>query len=97
MTMLRPRLSTRYWPMLPPVTHTQAWVGSGPATDWAAVEPGRHPTDGGGVGDGGVLVVGRRALVVVGAARTLTRVLGCAGWSWVAGVRVRCAWPAGRR
>ncbi|ETB38694.1 hypothetical protein O974_26980 [Mycobacterium avium 11-0986] len=44
-TMLRPRLSTRYWPTLPPVTQTQAWVESGPATDCAAVEPGRHPTE----------------------------------------------------
>ena len=27
------------------VTQTQAWVESGPATAWAAVEPGRHPTE----------------------------------------------------
>ena len=44
-TMVRPRLITRNWPTLPPVTQTHAWVESGPATDCAAVEPGRHPTD----------------------------------------------------
>ncbi|WP_045373206.1 hypothetical protein [Mycobacterium kyorinense] len=42
-TMVRPSSRVRYWPTLPPVTHTQAWVGSGLATAWAALDPGRHP------------------------------------------------------
>ena len=63
--------------MLPPVTQTEAWVESGTATDWAAVEAGRHPTDVAvvGIGESWSPAAGGP---VVSAARTLTWVLGWA-------------------
>src|SRR4029078_1487257 len=42
-TMGRPRSMRRTWPSAPLRTHTQAWVGSVPATAWAALDPGGHP------------------------------------------------------
>src|SRR6185312_4877775 len=42
-TMGRPRSICRTCPSAPLRTHTHAWVGSVPATAWAALDPGGQP------------------------------------------------------